>query len=225
MKLNIKYIDNHIEFKNDKIPSIEIENKKYFYRLVKDLYSIYQGNIIEDIMLLDDHNQEINIVNKLKIFINFFDFDLDTKKYTNDLAKYISKTMSDENKNLLLNQYKKIANIYKRILNEIDLPLYINSDVSIENITKFMKININIKNDLLENIFMLIDLENVFQTHNILVLINIKQYLSKQELEELYKYAIYNQVKLLLIDSQSYGTTLKNENKLIIDKSLDEFML
>ena len=42
---------------------------------------------------------------------------------------------------------------------------------------------------------------------------------------ELYKYAIYNKIKILLIDSQSYGTTTSYENKLIVDSNLDEFML
>lgn len=40
-----------------------------------------------------------------------------------------------------------------------------------------------------------------------------------------YKYAIYNNIKIVLIDSQSYGIKLEYENKLIIDENLDEFVL
>ena len=47
----------------------------------------------------------------------------------------------------------------------------------------------------------------------------------KNELIELYKYAIYNNVNIFLVDSQSYGVTLKYEKKLIIDDNLDEFVL
>ena len=122
-------------------------------------------------------------------------------------------------------QYNKIISIYKKILNDIDLPLIIDSEISIENITKIMKININSSKDLLSNLFILIDLENLFHTKNILVFINLKQYLTNEEIEELYKYSIYNEVQLILIDSQSYGTTLSQEKKLIIDENLDEFML
>ena len=225
MKLIIKYIDNDIELKENEISAIEIENKRYFYRIVKDLYDIYDNELSEDIYLIDDNNKEINISNKIKIFIDYFNFKLDSKKYTNDITKYINKVLSEETKETLLNQYKKIINLYKKELNNIDFPLVLDTDLDIENITKLIKVSIDTNKELINNLFTLIDLENIFQTKNILVFINLKQYLSKEEIEELYKYSIYNRITLLLIDSQSYGTTLTNERKLIIDENLDEFML
>lgn len=225
MKLCIKYLDNNLVLNTSEVCALEIENKRYFYRVVNDLYMASNGNISDDIVLLDKNDKEINISNKLKIFLNFFDFGLTDKKYTNDISKYIANNITDENKDLLAKQYNKIISIYKKILNDIDLPLIIDSEISIENITKIMKININSSKDLLSNIFILIDLENLFHTKNILVFINLKQYLMNEEIEELYKYSIYNEVQLLLIDSQSYGTTLSQEKKLIIDENLDEFML
>ena len=189
------------------------------------MYDIYDNELSEDIYLIDDNNKEINISNKIKIFIDYFNFKLDSKKYTNDITKYINKVLSEETKETLLNQYKKIINLYKKELNNIDLPLVLDTDLDIENITKLIKVSIDTNKELINNLFTLIDLENIFQTKNILVFINLKQYLSKEEIEELYKYSIYNRITLLLIDSQSYGTTLTNERKLIIDENLDEFML
>ena len=225
MKLCIKYLDNNLVLNTSEVCALEIENKRYFYRVVNDLYMASNGNISDDIILLDKNNKEINISNKLKIFLNYFDFGLTDKKYANDISKYITNNITDENKELLAKQYNKIISIYKKILNDIDLPLIIDSEISIENITKIMKININSSKDLLSNLFILIDLENLFHTKNILVFINLKQYLTNEEIEELYKYSIYNEVQLILIDSQSYGTTLSQEKKLIIDENLDEFML
>ncbi len=225
MKINIKYIDNNLEVNTDEVQVVEIENKIYFYRIISDLYNIYNGNIPDDITLLDDNNKEMNNQNKLKVFLNFFDLGLDTKKYSNDIAKYISFNISDENKDVLIKQYNKIINIYKTILNDMDIPLSIESEINIDSITKLMKVTIKTEDNLLSNLFILIDLENLFQTKNILIFVNLKQYLTNGELEELYKYSIYNEVPLLLIDSQSYGTTLNNEKKLIIDENLDEFML
>ena len=216
---------NNLEVNTDEVQVVEIENKIYFYRIISDLYNIYNGNIPDDITLLDDNNKEMNNQNKLKVFLNFFDLGLDTKKYSNDIAKYISFNISDENKDVLIKQYNKIINIYKTILNDMDIPLSIESEINIDSITKLMKVTIKTEDNLLSNLFILIDLENLFQTKNILIFVNLKQYLTNGELEELYKYSIYNEVPLLLIDSQSYGTTLNNEKKLIIDENLDEFML
>lgn len=225
MKLIIKYIDSNIELKENEINAIEIENKRYFYRVVKDLYNIYNNEIVDDIILTDEDNNEINIANKIKIFIDFFDFKLDSKKYANDLIKYINKILKEEIKAKLLEQYKKIISLYKKELNSIDLPLVLNTEFDIESMSRLIKIGINTNKDLIDNLLTLIDLENVFQTKNILIFINLKQYLTKEEIEELYKYSIYNGINLLLIDSQSYGTTVTNERKVIIDENLDEFML
>ena len=87
------------------------------------------------------------------------------------------------------------------------------------------KIKINCKEELLDNLLLLIDLEKELNSNNILFFVNLKQYLIKEEIKEFYKYSIYNQIKIVMIDSQSYGVNLDNEKKLIIDDNLDEFML
>ena len=225
MKINVSYLENEIEIIPDYVFAIEIENKKYFYRLTHELYNIYQGMISNEITLYDDNHQEITGTNKIKIFINYFDFQLDSKKYINDISKYIENNISEENKMKLINEYKKITSLYKKALNEIDLPLCINPDFDIENLIKLLKIKLEIKNEILDNLLLLIDLENALNRKNILFFINLKQYLTNDELLELYKYSIYCQIPIVLIDSQTYGTSLKFEKKLIIDSELDEFML
>lgn len=225
MKLIIKYLDNDIEINENEICTLEIENKNYFYRLVKDLYNICEGNVVDDIYLFDDKNNEIGYFNMFKIFVNFFDFNLDSKKMSTDVAKYINKSVSIEGKDSILKQYHKIIKLYRNELNNIDLPLIIEPEIEFENITKFLKINIDVKQSLIDNLLLLIDIENIFKTKNILIFINLKQYLNKNELEELYKYSKYNEVQLLLIDSQCYGVTLPTEKKYIIDENLDEFVL
>ena len=225
MKINVNYLENEIDIVPDCVFAIEIENKKYFYRLTHELYNIYQGIVSNEITLYDDSNQEITGTNKIKIFINYFDFQLDSKKYINDISKYIENNISEENKMKLINEYKKIISLYKRALNEIVLPICINPDFDVESLTKLLKIKLEIKNEILDNLLLIIDLENALNRKNILFFINLKQYLTNDELLELYKYSIYRQIPIVLIDSQNYGTSLKYEKKLIIDSELDEFML
>ena len=225
MKLEIKYLDNDIDIKENEVYALEVENKNYFYRIVRDLHNISNNNIVDDIYLSDDNNNEINYFNKFKIFIDFFDFNFDSKKITNDIIKYVNKNISIEVKDSILNQYNKIIKLYKKELNNIDIPLMIETETDSDNITKSLKISIEVKQNLIENLLLLIDIENILGTKDILIFVNLKQYLTKNELEELYKYSIYNEVSILLIDSQCYGGTLNNEKKLIIDENLDEFMI
>ncbi len=224
MNLNVKYFDNKIVFNKEFINVLEIENKKYFYRFIKDLYSISSNNTTEDIHFFENE-KEINMSNKLRIYVDFFDFQFDSKKYVNDISKYVSTNISEDDKNSLVTLYNKMVKQYSKILNNVEVPLQIESEFSVDNLNKLMRLSINAKEDLLDNMLMLIDLEKTLKLNNLLVFVNLKQYLSKDELSELYKYSIYNEVIIFLVDSQSYGVCLKYEKKHIIDENLDEFML
>ncbi len=224
MNIIIDYFDNKINLNGEYINVIEIENKKYFYRFVKDLYTIFLDGCTNDITFFEN-DKEKNMNGKLKLFTDFFNFEFDSKKYTNDISKYVNENIDEKEKDALLSLYNKIIKIYTRILNNTDLPLNVENDATVESLTKFVKISTKKTDELLESLFLLIDLESVLLTNNTLFFINLKQYLTKTELLELYKYALYNKIEIVLIDSQSYGTALKYEKKYIIDENLDEFML
>lgn len=225
MRINCNYVENSIIFEDGKINSIEMENKKFFYRFVRDLYSISNGDVLEEFIFLDDNNKEISVFNKIKIFNNFFEFDFNSKKYNMEILKQLVSEINDEDKNDILNLQKKIYTKVNKQLNKYDIPLYISIDIDLEAILKELKITIKNYDDILNNLFLLIDLENILKLSNILIFINLKQYLSLEELEEFYKYAIYNNVKLILVDSQCYTSISKYEKKLIVDNDLVEFVI
>ena len=224
MNLIVDYFDNKIIFNDEYINAIEIENKRYFYRFINDLYSVYTVGYSDDLKFTQE-SKELNMNGIIKIYINYFDFQFDSKKYTNDISKLVNNYLDESDIKDLTNLYNKMTKIYKRSLNNIDLPLHIEDEINVENINKIIKLSISPKEELLDNLFLLIDLEKVLRTNNLLVFVNLKQYLSKDEIVEFYKYAIYNNIKIILVDSQCYGISLKNEKKYIIDENLDEFVL
>lgn len=225
MILKIDYFDNQLKLDNNFINVIEVENKKYFYRFVNDFYEIVKNGFANDINFFSGEGEEMNMNGRVKLYIDYFDLGFDSKKNVTDLTKYVLNNIDENDISLLQNQYNKIVKIYKKVLNDIDLPLFIEEEVNIETFSKILKLGINTKFDLLENLFLLIDIERAFKNNNVLIFVNLKQYLSREELKEFYKYAIYNQVQIILIDSQSYGGKLDYEKKLIIDDNLDEFMI
>ncbi len=225
MNLKINYFDNNIKIENDYVQVIEIENKKTFYHLVSDLYKIKNDEKLDEVFFYDDDNQELNMYNKVDLYVNFFDIDLNSKKNLNALNKNIINSLTDNVKEEILNNFKKLAKSFTKILSDIDLPLSLNDNITVDDIIKLLKISINKTDDLLSNLLLIIDLEKVLKMNEILFFINLKQYLSQEELIEFYKYAIYNEIKIVLVDSQSYGIKLDYEKKLIIDTNLDEFVL
>lgn len=225
MKLSIKYIDNNIDFDNSYINCLEIENKNYFYKIVNDINSISNGNILEDVIFSDDEYKELNLSNKINMVFDYFNFDFNSKKIISIINKKINDNISVEDKENLSKLYNKIRKIYLPILNDMDLNIDINNDFALDSIIKLLNVSIKPKDNLLDNLFLLVDIEKELSINKIIVFINLKQYLNSNELIELYKYLLYNNVVVLLIDSQSYGVCNEYEKKLIIDDELEEYKI
>lgn len=225
MKININYIDNELNFDNKSIVSFEIRNKKYLYRIISLFYSLANGDVSDEIICTDDKNEEIKLTNKIRVFTNYIDFGFSSKQYSNDLVKYLTTNIEEFNTEKITKIYNKLCMLMNKELNKTDIPLYISNDGSIENILKFLKISIKQQEELLNNLLLLIDLENLLKLNKILCFINLKQYLSKEELLEFYKYATYNSIKVIMIESNQYDYIKEFENIIVIDDNLDEFMI
>lgn len=225
MKININYLENNIILLDNYIFAIEIENKNYFYRIINELNMISNGNEVGDINFFDEDGKEINLSNKINLIIDYFNIDFNSKKILNSLYKSIKDNIDEEIEFKINSSYKRICELISKTLTEYDFPLVINDEFDFDNIFKLLKVSINCKNNLLDNLLLLIDIENLFKINQLLIFINLKSYLSNNELIEFCKYSIYNEIKVILIDFQCYGTTLQNEKKLIIDSNLDEFLL
>lgn len=223
MNLNINFLENNIIISNEYISVLEIENKKTFYRIVNLLNKFSLGETIEEIDFYVENEEKNNI--KINLFLDYFNWNLDSKKINNELQKNIIDKLDDEYILELTKIYKKLYNTLNKMLLEVELPLEITQDFDINIFIKNMKVTLQQKNELLDNLLLIIDITNILKLNDLLIFVNLKQYLSTTELIELYKYSIYNNIKILLIDSQTYGPTLEFEKKLIVDENLDEFVL
>jgi len=225
MKLNFNYLENRIEMKAGEIRALEIENKSYFYRIISELAAINRGEIIEGIQLYDENDNEMNAENKFSILIDYFDFENYTKKYMSSICKNLGKEIDEIERNEILKIYTKLVKKTEKVVNKFDFSISLKADFDLEKLLKLLNATLVLKETLLENLMLLIDIEKVLNTKKVLVFVNLKEYLEKNEIKELYKYAIYNNINIMLIDSRAYGPCLEYEKKLIIDSNFDEFMI
>lgn len=225
MKIVTNFIDNEIAVQNNNLFNIEVENKAYFYRLINEFNLISKGVISDNIFFLDEDDNELNLLNKIDLYIDYFNIEFNSKKIINNLFKMLKTNINEEDKAKINKYYLKIKSILAKSFLDYNLPLVINDEFDIDTILKLLKVTIDSKNNLLDNLLLLIDINNNFKINELLIFVNLKQYLTLEELNEFYKYSIYNDIKILLIDSQCYGVTNKFEKKLIIDGNLDEFLL
>lgn len=217
MKFRFTFVDNQIEVSNEYIRCIEVENNNYFWRIVNNLNNYFnQSENIDELIVKENFD--------IDLLVDYFNISSNSKKYITNILKHIENNLDDDYYEKIRKNYNKIIDIFSGIIYDLDLPLNINNDFSINKLLKLMNISIKDTNDLLQNILTYIEISMLIQQKTI-IFINLKSYLSKAELTELYKYCIYNKVKVLLIDNSLHGPTLDYEKKLIIDCNLEEYTL
>lgn len=225
MKINVNYIDNELIVEDNKILNIEIYNKKFFYKFIKDLNLVENGNTIEEINAFNKQNEEITLTNKIEILSDFLDFDLYNKKYSSDFQKYIVKNSEEKNIDKIVKEYSKVYDSISNIVNLIDIPITIKNDFDFESIIKSFKFEVNFFDNLLNNLIDLLEVKLNLSKEKIYVFINLKSYLSNEDLLELYKYIFAKNINSIFIDTNKYDDLNDNVNKIIIDTDLDEFVI
>lgn len=224
MTIRIDFLDNDIMVDEKGIFVIECENKIYFYRIVNLLNELSQGNLDDAIQFFQSNNQ-IDCSSKIEVIIDYFNIDFSAKKYQQKILEKLKGKIEIEDNLKLTSELKKIRKIIEKNLGRIEIPIELQGDIDTIGFIKNLKFNVINQKSIFNNLLLLIDIEKVFKINKFLVLVNLKQYLTNEEIRELYKYALYNDIKLLLIDSQAYGITNEYEKKLLIDSDLNEFML
>ena len=222
MKITVSYLENNIEIVIELPFVFSSQSAEIFFRLINDLNQICNGNVIEEIKTFID-DKEVSIINKVNVISDYFNIDF--SRYMLSINKLINENLKGSSDKSLLLLYKKLIQKYNSIISTVDLPIMVNNDATIESLTKLLKLKINYKNSIIENLFSIIELERSLKSSKFIVLVNLKQYLDDNELKELYKYSIYNNVNIILIDSQCYGCSHDFEKKLIVDNNLVEFVV
>lgn len=225
MKIKIDFVDSIIDFDISNIYSFEIYNKKYLYRISSLFYDISNGDLPEEVECFDKDNNELKISNKIRFFSDYFDFGFDSKKYSTDITRYILSNIEQYDSENILRTFSKLCKLIDKELQKTDLSISVSIEEGIENVIKMFKLKINQKTDLLDNLLLIIDLEVALSSNKILCFMNLKQYLTKEEVREFYKYAIYNSIKVIMIESSKYDYFNDYEKVIVIDQSLEESMI
>ena len=225
MKINVNYIDNELILEDNKILNIEIYNKKFFDRFIKDLNLIENGNNLEEITAFNKQNEEITLTNKIEILSDFLEFDLYNKKYSSDFQKYIVKNSEEKNIDKIVKEYSKVYDSITNIVNLVDIPITIKNDFDFDSIIKSFKFEVNFSDNLLNNLINLLEVKTNLSKEKIYIFINLKSYLNNEDLLEFYKYIYLKNINSIFIDTSKYADLNDYINKVIIDRDFDEFVI
>lgn len=226
MKLKINGFDNEIIFNDENINILEIKDSKCFTHIIKILNEKINGIESNEIFLLDNNENELNMGKEMYMIFDLFNIDYNSKKIISKIYEIISENIKKNQDYEIENETIKLRNYIIQEINELPFEFVMKRELEISEILKLYNLKIDPINyaSILERAELLIDIISTLQIAKILVLPNLKTYLSEDELVALYKYSLYNNVKLLLIER--YNTKkLEYEKTMLIDETFDEEIL
>ena len=226
MIMSIIGFENKINFKEEKINILEIYDKKLFRNFISEINEQCNGEVEENnnIVLMED-SKRLKINKTIYLLTDLFNIEFNARKIINKIYSLISQNIKNRQDDELEKIILQLRKYLTEEINEIPFEFNMNSEIDIMDLLKVFEVKIDTTcyTTIVEKVEFMIDLISNLKIAEILVIPNLKTYLNAEELVEIYKYSIYNNVKLLIVENNKSNKTLKYEQKNIIDENFDEY--
>lgn len=226
MIIKINGLDNELVLNDAQIGVIEINDIKLYRHILEIINNKVEGIYNNELFILSDKYEEIDFKNNVYLLNDIFNIDINSKKIINKIYNLINSSYDDEEKLIFSNKIQEVKNnlIYKT--NEFPFTFSINNDISILDMLKLFnfKVDYSTYTTLLEKIELLIDVLVNLNIARILIVPNLKMYLTNEELVYLYKYSLYNNITIITIERYCENS-INYEKKLLIDKSYNDYLM
>lgn len=218
MKLVNKNYNLEIGLEENKVTVLTVENADVYTKIVGDIWNQTNGN--EGAFILSECEKIKNISKEMDCIINPFSLDCNNKKIVTRLYQEL-KIQAD---NVLQEETSQLnANIIEfldRLLLTVPYNTTYEFDMDMANLLKIYSVGIEAKGEkLIDIIVEYLKVMSQLCNIQIFVFVDLKHYLSTEELRQLYQELFYIKIYLIVIEP-SQTERLENEKSWIIDKDL-----
>ena len=189
MIMKIFSLENDIIFKEEYINVLQIQDKKLFANVINSLNDNINGiqNTKEHIIILDN-DTEIKMEKEALMVIDLFNIDFNQKKIQSALYNKIEKIYKQEFERMSEFQtlFQKLQLNVLDVFNEFPFEFNYKDSIGIQEYLKLLGLKIsNNKGEIIDKIFSLIDAVEYLSVAKLLIFVNLKLYLSDDELNEI----------------------------------------
>ncbi len=211
-----------IDFKNEMINILIIENQKFLTQLIEDIINQINGEN-GDFVLSEDFIP-LDMQKHLEIIIDFFNLDINNKKVLTAIYNKIKKIAYDDENYIKTENFKTEAfNYIETLINQTEYPLILDVQFDISGLLKLFDVKIEINsNTFLEKIIDYMSVLYEFLNRKCIVFVNLMSYLDISEIELLYKEIQYKKYNVLFIENSFKTKIGEYENIYIIDEDMCE---
>ena len=219
MRLVYKELDLEINLEENTNYVIYIERPDLFTRFVENLWRQQNGE--EGAFLLSDGVKEYAIAKEIQVIVNPFDISCNQKKVITRLYQDIANIALDEYSEELKFFQQQSIQFIDKLAQKVPYQLEYNPEFGIEELLKLFDVKISSDTGTLaERIIDYLRIVHQVMKQHIFIFINLKAYLSEEELLLLYESCFYEKIYVILVENVCKNDSLNKEKFWIIDKDL-----
>jgi CRISPR-associated protein Csn2 len=196
---------------------ISIENPELFTRVVSDLSIQYETG--DGHFLLSDQNKELRLDKVADYIFNPLDVDMNCKRF---YMKFL-QVLQEVSREYLYEDYLKLNSYAYQYIEKLtaELPYMVTYDTEIAETALYKLYNVRIEDEsdgLVKRLSYYVQLSQQLMNLKVIFMVNLKDFISSDELLELYKEFHYNKIQLVIIEARK-SETLSGEKGVIIDRN------
>ena len=220
MKIAKEQFECPIEFEENKVSVLVLENPGEFTNIVGEFKEQLSDNDYG--WILSDNGEILPFSKNIELIIDPFGTELNQKKILTKLYSVMERdVMQSEFMNKWRMLYSEMLSLVANIMDDMPYMLKCNQDGNITELFKELEVKFESNpENLLERIIDYICVIKDVYGKTVFILINLKSYLTKEELEQLYKKMFYEKINILLIESHDNHDIIEEEKVTIIDNDM-----
>lgn len=202
MKLVHPELERQIEWLEHKECEWIIESPVLFATFLQELRGQAMG--LEGQFVLSDENTVFDMSKDVEIIVDPLNLAINDKKILSKIYVELRKIAYGEDLYLKTQQLvNDIRHYFYELEYESPMMLDIDDEIDIQLIFKALGVKIEEREcDFFENIIIYIKLLAEILKKKVVVLVNVRSYLTEKQIDELLECATYNEIRILLLESQ-----------------------
>ena len=193
-----------------------IESPELFTKYLCELCSQVNGS--EGLFVLSEEDKELSISKVVEIISNPLTIDINDKKILTKIYNELQSLANDETMYLRTREIvSALQEYFYELEHNYETTLVIDEDIELPALFRVLGVKTESDSlDFFEKLIQYIKIQNVILNKKLIVLVNIRSFLTNEQLEQLFLFMCHNEIKLLLYESIQRDFT-ESTKKYIID--------
>lgn len=206
-----------IELKENTVSVIVLEDVGSRLSIVNEIYQQIAGE--EGSWMLVENEKTYDLSKYVELILEPFSLQLNNKKLKTKLYQDLRDLADDSFALQGLELHSNICEYMEMLLEKMPYPLQYKEEWNVTDLFKLYDVALSENyEDACEKLFHYIQFMNQVCGVKLFIIVHLKEYLTENQLTELYKLAGYSKIQLVLIEFHTDAKKIEGEESYVLDK-------